>query len=271
MATTLELDPNAGVDWTISQGWESYTSQEHDRWQRLYQRQMGLLPTRACAAFLQGLEALDLRGTGIPDFIDLSARLAALTGWTVVAVPGLIPDLVFFDHLANRRFPAGNFIRSDAEFDYIEAPDVFHDVFGHVPMLTDPVFADYVQAFGQGGLRAHGLNCLDELARLYWYTVEFGLIIESDGLKSYGAGILSSPAECVYAVESAIPNRLAFDLKRTMKTLYVIDDFQQNYVVVNSFQQLFDATQQDFGPIYQDLSGHTPIPAGLLIDGDQQI
>lgn len=271
MADAVNLPPGAASDWTIDQGWSSYSQADHDRWQRLYQRQMELLPGRACDAFLRGLTALDLKGAGIPDFKDLSARLSALTGWTVVAVPGLVPDLVFFDHLANRRFPAGNFIRTEAEFDYIEAPDVFHDVFGHVPMLTDPVFADYVQAFGIGGLRAHGLDCLAELARLYWYTVEFGLIQQPDGLRLYGAGILSSPAECRYALESPAPVRLEFDLVRTMQTLYRIDDLQENYFAVRSFEELFAATQQDFAPVYASLRGHTPIPPGTLRSGDRPL
>jgi phenylalanine-4-hydroxylase len=256
------------ADWTIDQGWDRYSSEEHQRWTRLYDRQSALLPGRACSAFLRGLSALDLHGKGIPDFVDLSSRLKALTGWTIVAVPGLIPDLAFFEHLANRRFPAGNFIRTEAEFDYIEAPDVFHDIFGHVPMLTDPVFADYVEAFGRGGVRAHGLDCLAELARLYWYTVEFGLIEEEEGLRIYGAGIMSSPAECRFSLESDSPDRLRFDLKRVMRSLYKIDDFQQSYFTVGSFKELFDATQQDFAPIYQELLGATAYKPGTILASD---
>lgn len=262
-------DSSPGLtDWTIDQGWDRYTNEDHQRWTRLYERQLALLPGRACSAFLKGLSALDLHGEGIPDFVDLSNRLKTLTGWTIVAVPGLIPDLAFFEHLANRRFPAGNFIRTEAEFDYIEAPDVFHDIFGHVPMLTDPVFADYVEAFGRGGVRAHGLDCLAELARLYWYTVEFGLIEEAEGLRIYGAGIMSSPAECRYSLESDSPDRIRFDLKRVMQSLYKIDDFQQNYFTVESFQELFSATQQDFAPIYQELSGAVAHQPGTILASD---
>src|ERR1700733_2208044 len=150
-------------DWTIPQNFSAYTDAEHATWRTLYQRQAALLPDRACNEFLAGLTALDLAG-GIPDFDVLSERLAALTGWRVVAVPGLVPEDVFFEHLANRRFPAGNFIRRADQLDYLQEPDIFHDVFGHVPMLTDKVFADYMQAYGRGGLRAMQYGCLPNLA-----------------------------------------------------------------------------------------------------------
>jgi phenylalanine-4-hydroxylase len=249
--------PPAGsnADWTIDQNWAAYRADEHSRWTALYERQMEILPSRACDAFMRGLDKLDLHGQGIPDFNRLNEGLSALTGWTIVAVPGLVPDAVFFDHLANRRFPAGNFIRTAEQFDYISEPDIFHDVFGHVPLLADPVFGDYMQAYGKGGLRALGLHSLDALARLYWYTVEFGLINTADGTRIYGAGILSSPGESVFALEAERPKRLAFDMPRVMRTLYKIDDFQESYFVIDSFEQLFEATQQDFGPIYESLAG----------------
>lgn len=245
----------SNADWTIDQNWSGYTSDEHERWTALYERQMDILPGRACDAFMQGLDRLDLHGSGIPDFKRLNADLSALTGWTIVAVSGLVPDAVFFDHLANRRFPAGNFIRTAEQFDYIAEPDIFHDVFGHVPLLADPIFGDYMQAYGIGGLRALGLHNLDALARLYWYTVEFGLMATPVGLRIYGAGILSSPGESVFALGSAKPNRIAFDMLRIMRSLYKIDDFQETYFVVDSFEQLFAATQQDFGPVYDGLIG----------------
>lgn len=263
--------PGAAPDWTIPQGWERYTAAEHARWRALHERQMHVLEGRACDAFLTGLDRLDLRGDGIPDFERLSDALEALTGWRVVAVPGLVPDDVFFAHLAARRFPAGNFIRSDAEFDYIEAPDVFHDVFGHVPMLADPVFGAYMQAYGQGGLRALGFHSLEALARLYWYTVEFGLIDTPEGLRIYGAGIVSSPAESTHALESPRPNRISFDMERVMRTLYRIDDFQEGYFVIDSFEQLFEATAQDFAPVYARLAGQDVIPAGATLPSDRLI
>jgi phenylalanine-4-hydroxylase len=264
------LPPNARPDWTVDQNWDAFTPSEHERWTRLYDRQMQVLPGRACDAFFRGLEALDLHGNGIPDFAVLNRQLSKGFGWTIVAVPGLIPDAVFFEHLANRRFPAGNFIRAENEFDYIEAPDIFHDVFGHVPMLTDPVFGDYIQAYGQGGLRAAGLNSLEALARLYWYTVEFGLMTTAQGPRIYGAGILSSPAESCFTLESSAPHRLGFDLMRVMRTLYRIDDFQEVYFEIKDFEELFEATLQDFGPIYKALQTYSNLEPGAILETDRQ-
>ena len=259
-ADSGQVSAPARADWTIDQDWASYTPEDHQVWLTLYDRQAALLPDRACDPFLHGLEALDLRGRGVPDFDVINQRLGALTGWTVVAVPGLVPDPVFFEHLANRRFPAGRFIRKPDQLDYLEEPDVFHDVFGHVPMLTDPVFADYMQAYGEGGLRALHLGQLHNLARLYWYTVEFGLIETPAGLRIYGAGIVSSRGESVFSLEDPSPNRLGFDLVRVMRTPYRIDDFQQVYFVLPSLQRLLDVTLQDFAPIYERLKGAEDFP-----------
>ncbi|WP_174300432.1 phenylalanine 4-monooxygenase [Caulobacter sp. S45] len=263
--------PGAAADWTIAQGWNGYTTEEHSTWLTLYDRQMAVLPGRACNAFLHGLDALDLRGEGVPDFTRISERLQALTGWSVVAVPGLIPDDVFFDHLASRRFPAGNFIRKPHELDYLKEPDVFHDVFGHVPMLTDPVFADYMAAYGRGGARALQLGRLHNLARLYWYTVEFGLMQSAAGLRIYGAGIVSSRTESVFSLEDGSPNRIAFDLQRVMRTPYRIDDFQQTYFVIPSMDELLDVTQHDFGALYTALAGAKDIAITDLAPGDRVI
>jgi phenylalanine-4-hydroxylase len=263
--------PGAKADWTIDQGWGSYTQAEHQVWITLYERQTALLDGRACEPFLQGLEALDLRRSGIPDFARINAELNRLTGWTVVAVPGLVPDEVFFDHLANRRFPAGQFIRKPHELDYLREPDIFHDVFGHVPMLTDPVFADYMQAYGQGGQRALQLGQLANLARLYWYTVEFGLLQTPQGARIYGAGIVSSRAESIFALDDPSPNRLGFDLERVMRTPYRIDDFQQVYFVIPSLQALLEATLQDFAPIYDRLVQASDIPIEAVLPADRII
>ncbi|CAN7185674.1 phenylalanine 4-monooxygenase [Phenylobacterium sp. LjRoot225] len=265
----LAPPPGARPDWTIDQDWAGYTASEHEVWLTLYQRQIELLPGRACEPFLRGLETLDLHRAGIPDFARINEELRRLTGWSVVAVPGLVPDEVFFEHLANRRFPAGRFIRKPEQLDYLQEPDVFHDVFGHVPMLTDPVFADYMQAYGQGGRRAQGLGRLTNLARLYWYTVEFGLLQTPAGLRIYGAGIVSSRAESLFAVEDPSPNRIAFDLERVMRTPYRIDDFQQVYFVIPSLEALLDASQQDFAPIYARLQDLPDIPIAAILDEDQ--
>ena len=261
--------PDTRSDWTIDQDWQAYTPAEHQVWMTLYERQSKLLPGRACDAFLHGLDVLDLHRGGIPDFARINEELNRLTGWTVVAVPGLVPDAAFFEHLANRRFPAGRFIRKPDQLDYLQEPDIFHDVFGHVPMLTDPVFADYVQAYGEGGLSALGRGQLHNLARLYWYTVEFGLLETPAGLRIYGAGIVSSHAESIFALDDPSPNRLGFDLERVMRTPYRIDDFQQVYFVIPSLQALLDATLQDFGALYGRLAGSGDIPIAEIEPGDQ--
>ncbi|MGQ3039536.1 MAG: phenylalanine 4-monooxygenase [Brevundimonas sp.] len=259
----------AAADWTIPQDWRAYSEVEHKTWDTLYARQMKILPGRAADVFFKGLDALDLNTGGIPDFSLMNPKLQALTGWTVVCVPGLVPDEVFFDHLANRRFPSGQFIRKPDQLDYLQEPDIFHDVFGHVPMLTDPDFAAYMEAYGKGGQRAASLGMLPNLARLYWYTVEFGLMKEADELRIYGAGIVSSATESVFAIEDPSPNRIGFDLERVMKTLYRIDDFQQVYFVIDSIEQLKRETLRDFGPIYDRLKGADAIPIETILPTDK--
>ncbi|MGK6318574.1 phenylalanine 4-monooxygenase [Sphingomonas sp. DT-204] len=262
----------AAADWTIPQDWQHYTAEEHATWDTLFARQAKLLPGRASEAYLRGLHALKLSDGGIPNFEELSERLTKLTGWQVVAVPGLVPDDVFFDHMANRRFVAGNFIRRPDQLDYLQEPDVFHDVFGHVPMLADPVFADYLAAYGRGGLRALELGALKQLARLYWYTVEFGLVAEPEGLRIYGSGIVSSHAESQFALDDPSPNRIMFDLKRVMRTEYRIDDFQQNYFVIPSFDELLRVTvETDFAPLYAEILPLPDIPVGEIVAGDEVI
>jgi phenylalanine-4-hydroxylase len=271
---TLPTHPPAGAaaDWTVPQNWDRYTPEEHGVWDTLFARQAALLPGRASDAYLRGLDVLKLSKPGIPDFAELSDRLMGLTGWQVVAVPGLVPDDVFFDHMANRRFVAGNFIRRADQLDYLQEPDVFHDVFGHVPMLADPVFADYLAAYGRGGQRAQGLDALKYLGRLYWYTVEFGLIAEPEGLRIYGAGIVSSFAESRFALDDPSPNRIAFDLERVMRTEYRIDDFQQNYFVIPSFEELLRVTvETDFAPLYRTLATQPDVPVAEVLPGDTMI
>ena len=274
MAThVLDRPPEgANADWTIPQDWHAYSREDHGTWDLLFARQAALLPGRASESWLRGLDMLKLSKPGIPDFQELSDRLGAATGWQVVAVPGLVPDAVFFDHLANRRFVAGNFIRRRDQLDYLQEPDVFHDVFGHVPMLADPVFADYMVAYGKGGLRALEHGSLKQLARLYWYTVEFGLVEESGGLRIYGSGIVSSKGESLFALDDPSPNRIAFDLKRVMRTDYRIDDYQQSYFVVRSFEELLRVTvETDFAPLYAALEGAGDIAVDEIVAGDRVI
>jgi phenylalanine-4-hydroxylase len=255
-------------DFTIDQDWPSYSPAEHDRWDRLFRRAVETLQGRACDEFLTALNTLKLSERGIPDMTRLSERLETITGWTVVPVVELVPDDLFFDHLANRRFPAGAFIRPEEEMDYLKEPDIFHDIFGHVPLLADPAYSDFMVAYGKGGRRAMDLGQLHNLARLYWYTIEFGLIRSAGGLRIFGAGILSSVAETVFALESDSPNRVAFDLQRVMRTKYVIDDFQQTYFVIDSFQKLLEACYQDFGAVYEQLVVANDIEPFELVDGD---
>jgi len=258
----------------VEQPWADYTAVEHDTWARLCARQGEILPRRACRAFLENLQALGMHGDRIPKFDALNVHLQRATGWRLIGVEGLLPELDFFQHLAAREFPVTWWIRRPEQFDYISEPDLFHDLFGHVPLLMNPVFADYMQAYGAGGVRAatFGGEPLTNLTRLYWYTVEFGLIREAEGLRIYGSGISSSQAESVYCLDSSAPNRVGFDLARVMRTRYRIDTYQKTYFVIDSFEQLFRATvAPDFGPIYYGLKGAQSIPAGALLDTDAVI
>jgi phenylalanine-4-hydroxylase len=258
-----------GADLSIAQNWQAYTEEEHAIWRLLFERQERLLENRAGDEFLQGLGALGVAADGIPDFRRLSDALDAATGWRIVAVPGLVPDEVFFAYLARRRFPSTCFIRRRDQLDYLQEPDIFHDICGHVPLLMNPVFADYMQAYGEGGLKALGLGHLQHLARLYWYTVEFGLIATPRGLRIYGSGILSSAGESVYSLEDPRPHRIRFDLRRVMRTRYRIDDFQQTYFIIDDFQQLFDATRPDFAPIYREIAIQPDIEPDALVASDR--
>jgi phenylalanine-4-hydroxylase len=257
------------ADWTIDQGWDHYTAAEHATWRTLFERQTRLLPGRACDEFVQGMQALPIGPERIPDFRALSEVLLQRTGWQVVAVPGLVPDEVFFEHLANRRFPAGNFIRRPEQLDYLEEPDVFHDVFGHVPMLMNPAIADFIQAYGQGGLRAQRLGHLQHLARLYWYTIEFGLLQQRGELRLYGAGIASSYAETCFCLDDASPNRIALTLERVMRTHYRIDDFQETYFVIRDLDALLEFTRIDFAPLYDHVQQLPELQPGEVLADDR--
>ncbi len=264
----LQRPDHVNEDWLEPSQYD-YSSEDHRIWDDLFARQSQLLPGRAASAFMAGLEKLDLGKGGVPEFGRMSEELDKLTGWTVVPVPMLIPDHVFFWHLANRRFPAGNFIRTRETFEYIQEPDVFHDVFGHVPMLTDPTFADYMQEYGKAGWKAMRYNRLKALGALYWYTVEFGLIQEGDDLRAYGAGILSGPTEVVYAVEANSPNRIMLNVDRVMRTDYVISDLQPTYFVIESFEDLFRQTvERDFDHLYKNLSASFTYANSAVIDVD---
>ncbi|MXO48820.1 phenylalanine 4-monooxygenase [Erythrobacter vulgaris] len=265
----LKRPEHVGEDW-LEPKQTAYDSEDDAIWNDLFKRQMEMLPGRAATAFMEGTEKLDLGRGGVPEFGKLSEELDRLTGWSVVPVPMLIPDHVFFWHLANRRFPAGNFIRTRETFDYIQEPDVFHDVFGHVPMLTDPVYADYMQEYGKAGWKAMRYNRLKALGALYWYTVEFGLLEEKPGdIRAYGAGILSGPTEVVYSVEAESPNRIMLNVDRVMRTDYVISDLQPTYFVISSFEDLYRQTvERDFDKLYRNLGPGFTYANTAVIDVD---
>ncbi|GAB2511593.1 phenylalanine 4-monooxygenase [Lysobacter humi (ex Lee et al. 2017)] len=255
----------------IEQPWSTYSATDHQVWAQLFERQQAILVGRASEAFLAAQRAMHMSAHEIPKFDDLNVTLRAATGWELIGVQGLLPELDFFDHLANRRFPVTWWIRTPEQMDYLSEPDLFHDLFGHVPLLMNPVFADYMQAYGRGGVKAHGIGpeALANLTRLYWYTAEFGLIRDPDGLRIYGSGILSSKGESIHCLESDAPNRIGFDLERIMRTRYRIDTYQKTYFVIDSFEQLFEATQPDFTPIYARLAQQASIPAGDVQDTDR--
>lgn len=261
--------PPAGTapDWTVPQHWDELTDEDHWVWDTLFARQKTLLHGRAVREFEESLAVLSLSRPGIPNFAELNEKLGARTGWQVVAVPGLVPDEVFFEHLANRRFPAGNFIRKPSQLDYLEEPDVFHDVFGHVPLLAQPAVADFMQELGFVGRKALELGQLHRVARLYWYTVEFGLALESGRPKIYGAGILSSFGESHYSLESAKPHRLTFDLKRVLQTRYRTDAFQQTYFVIPRFEDALRLIREnDFADLCRKLDGMPDIDPWVAQD-----
>lgn len=260
----------ARADFTVEQAWHSYSEAEQALWRRLYARQSQLVAGYACREFGAGLASTDC-ASAIPDLDRVSDALTRASGWRLVAVPGFIPDDQFFRHLAGRRFPVTVWLRKPEEFDYLVEPDIFHDFFGHVPMLFDRRFGDFVQRYGEQGLRALEVGALPMAARLYWYTVEFGLIDDADGLRAYGAGILSSGGETPYSVESAAPLRVRFDMQRCMRTRYMIDDYQKTYFVIRSFDQLADAMSQDLPAIIERLRGEPELEPDRLYPGDAAV
>jgi phenylalanine-4-hydroxylase len=272
MAGHAVLTAQTVEDCIIDQGWERYTAEDHAIWRTLFERQQRILKGRVCQEYLDGLEALGISAEGVPNFDQMNARLRRLTGWEVVAVPGLIPSRPFFQMLANRQFPAGTFIRSREQLDYLEEPDIFHDVFGHVPLLTNPAYADYMNEYGRVGLAAVERGGVKFLARLNWYTIEFGLIRKPEGIQIYGAGIVSSFGEAKYVVDDPSANQLAFSLERVLRTGYYIDDFQASYFVIDRFEDLFNLLSgMDFPAMFEQfrtLPAHTPfeiLPQDVVI------
>ncbi len=255
----------------VEQPWDSYSTTDHEVWRALFRRQREILTSRACDEFFASQREMGIGEDAIPRFSELNVQLGAKTGWQLIGVQGLLPELDFFEHLANRRFPVTWWIRTPEQLDYLSEPDLFHDLFGHVPLLMNPIFADYMESYGKGGVKAHGIGpeALAQLTRLYWYTVEFGLLNTAAGLRIYGSGIVSSGGESRHCLESPAPNRLGFDLLRVMRTRYRIDTYQKTYFVIDSFEQLFEATLPDFRPLYEQLTDQSTIPAGDVLASDK--
>jgi len=244
----------------VEQDWGAYTPTEHKTWKTLYDRQMATLDGHACDEYFAGLKTLRLGAERIPDFSEMNRHLRAATGWEVVAVPGLIASRPFFTMLANRQFPAGTFVRTPEQLDYLEEPDIFHDVFGHVPLLTHPAYAAYMQSYGRAGLDAIDLKGVKFLARLNWYTIEFGLLLVGGVPKAYGAGIMSSYGEARYVLDDPSPHVLEFDLERVLRTGYYIDDFQSTYFAIDSFEALFtECIERPFAPLYESCRRQPPL------------
>ncbi|MGH6650114.1 MAG: phenylalanine 4-monooxygenase [Sphingopyxis sp.] len=270
-ATHIFNAPPEGVaaDWTMPQNWSAFSPEQHRTWRTLFDRQSTALDGYACRSFLKGLDILRQLTPGVPDFAELNALLKPASGWEVVAVPGWIPNRPFFEHLANRRFPAANFVRPPEQIAYSEEPDMFHDIFGHIPMLADPAFSDFLVAYGEAGLRAEKLGASDFLGRLWLYTVEFGLVVEDGALRAFGGGLLSSPAETLRALTSAEPRRIWLDIERVMRTDYHFDEFQRIYFVVESFEALLRATEDtDFAGVYRKIANDPALEPGDAWPGD---
>lgn len=236
----------------IEQRWSEYSAQDHETWKTLYNRQIEHLKGHVCDEYLQGLKTLHLTADSVPDYEKLNQHLRAATGWEVLAVPGLIASKPFFTMLANRQFPAGTFIRTPEQLDYLEEPDIFHDVFGHIPLLSHPDYASYMQEYGKAGLKALDHKGIKFLARLNWYTIEFGLIKNNGEIRAYGAGIMSSFGETKYLINDPSSNWLQFDIDRVLRTGYYIDDLQATYFTIDSFESLFkQCTERPFLPLYE--------------------
>jgi len=251
---------------------QNFTQTDHETWRILFERQSKLLKERAAREILEGMEKLALCNTQIPKFSQLNGVLEKETGFAIVPVKGLIPEDLFFKFLSERKFPSTCFIRPPNQLDYLEEPDIFHDVFGHIPLLVNPIFADFMQQFGKKGLEAIEAGLLKFAATLYWFTVEFGLIKSSAGLRIYGAGITSSKAESIYCLDSETPVRIKFNTRRVIKTQYHINSFQRTYVAIESFQQLFEALNNlNWNEVRDTCLFFPDIEQGILINNAEKI
>ena len=271
-ATHVYDTPPEGVaqDWTMPQNWERFSADDHARWTAMVADQTRAIEGLASSAFMDGLNKIALGENGIPEFATFNDQFRAVTGWEVVAVPGVIPNAPFFKMLSERRFPVANFLRTGGAQDYNDEPDMFHDVFGHLPMFADPTFGEFMVAYGRAGIRAERMGMSDWLGRLYLHTVEFGLIREGDELRAYGAGLMSSHAETLHALTGDEPRRLYFDLPRLMRTEWPFDTFQPTYFVIESFDALLEEMETtSLKDVYDKVRDLPLIPIGETVPGDR--
>ena len=252
----------------VEQNWDAYTQVDHATWAKLFARMSALLPERMCRDFLVGLRDLKLTPDRVVNFDTLSETLTRRTGWRYVAVNGFIPNNQFFALLANRCFPSSHLMRDPDGLVYQESPDIFHDVFGHAPLLMNPVIADFMQAFGAAGVACTSELGQQMLARLYWFTVEVGLVREGNCLKAYGAALASSEKELIFSLIDGSPNRLGFDQKRVVRTPYFIDDLQETYFVVDALDQVLTLAENGFSGILGISFPGPDISRGALIESD---
>jgi phenylalanine-4-hydroxylase len=229
----------------MDQDYQKYSKADHSMWKQLFERQMEVLPAIASQTYLDGIEKVGFVADHIPDFNqETNPRLKALTNWQVYVVPGLIPHKEFYTHLSKREFPASTWLRKPEQLEYLEEPDMFHDTFGHVPLLSNQPFCDFIEHLSHVALRFIGNErALEQLSRVYWYTVEFGLIRESGALKIYGGGIISSPGESAYCLMDKVP-KLNFTVARLLATPYHIDRYQEHYFVIDSYEQLYKSVSE---------------------------
>lgn len=264
------LDAQSIDQCVIEQNWGAYSATDHKTWGTLFNRQIETLKGFVCDEYFEGIQRLHLGAAELPDFERMNKFLRAATGWEVLAVPGLIASRPFFSMLANKQFPAGTFIRTPEQLDYLEEPDIFHDVFGHVPLLSHPAYASYMQEYGRAGLRAMDHKGVKYLARLNWYTIEFGLIKDSGGIKAYGAGIMSSYGEAKYVKNDPSAHFLQFDLERVLRTGYYIDDFQATYFTIDSFDALFEeCIERPFVPLYEECRAKPTLSPFEILPSDR--
>jgi len=236
------------------QEYDKYVEEDHEVWSILYKRMMEILPRYATKAYLQGIQEIGLEGHCIPDFNKCNVKLSKITGWEIYVVPGLIDNKPFFQHLSAREFPSSTWLRKKSQLEYLEEPDMFHDIFGHVPLLANIHFANFLAELASIALEnIENEWAVEIISRLYWFTVEFGLIREDGALKVYGAGILSSSGETLYSIDSDIPVRSPYNVKTIFATPYIKDKFQEQYFVIDSYEQLYKSLPEIKSVLEQEL------------------